>query len=161
MRCLLLLLLMAILSLLAALFVRRKSGREVATENNFRIQLMDSAITKKPSKRERKKEPWIRVLKRAAVVKQMCKEWSSKRSFPVKQVKLLKSLDTSQYWVLQKKGRLDYRPRWSEAPCLWQRGLEVIMSSHVSVSPSKEFYLFLLIISFFEDLTWVKSMSRD
>ena len=56
MRCLLLLLLMAILSLLAALFVRRKSGREVATENNFRIQLMDSAITKKPPKRKRKKE---------------------------------------------------------------------------------------------------------
>ena len=104
MRCLLLLLLFAILSLLVALFVRRKSGREVATENNFRIQLMDSAITKKPSKRERKKEPWIRVVKRADLVKQMCKEWSSKRSFPVKQVKLLKSLDTSQYWVLQKKG---------------------------------------------------------
>ena len=147
MRCLLLLLLMAILSLLAALFVRRKSGREVATENNFRIQMMDSAITKKPSKRERKKEPWIRVLKRAAVVKQMCKEWSSKRSFPVKQVKLLKSLDTSQYWVLQKKGRLDYRPRWSEAPGLWQRGLEVIMSSHVSVSPIKESYLFFFTVN--------------
>ena len=91
MRCLLLLLLLAILSLLAALFVRRKSRREVATENNFRIQLMDSSITKKPSKRERKKEPWIRVVKRADLVKQMCKEWSSKRSFPVKQVKLLKN----------------------------------------------------------------------
>ena len=62
MRCLLLLLLMAILSLLAALFVRRKSGREVATENNFRIQLMDSAITKKPSKRESKKEEGQKVL---------------------------------------------------------------------------------------------------
>ena len=73
MRCLLLLLLLAILSLLAALFVRGKSGREVATENNFRIQLMDSAITKKPPKRERKKEPWIRVVKRADLVKQMCK----------------------------------------------------------------------------------------
>ena len=93
MRCLLLLLLLAILSLLAALFVRRKSGGEVATENNFRIQLMDSAITKKPSKRERKKEPWIRVVKRADLVKQMCKEWSSKRSFPLKQVKLLKNFN--------------------------------------------------------------------
>ena len=84
MRSLLLMLLLALLSFLAFVYVKRKSLRTAIAEGGRKEKVWK---TEKGSfKREEKGEPWIKVVKRAERVRELCKEWGSERSFPLKQV---------------------------------------------------------------------------
>ena len=84
MRSLLLMLLLALLSFLAFVYVKRKSLRTAIAEGGRKEKVWK---TEKGSfKREEKGEPWIKVVKRAERVRELCKEWGSEKSFPLKQV---------------------------------------------------------------------------
>ena len=84
MRCLLLLLFFAILSFLAFVFFKKKILRTAISKMERSEKLWKRKKTEKPSiKRE---EPWIKVVKQAEHVRELCKEWGSERSFPLKQV---------------------------------------------------------------------------
>ena len=77
-------LLLALLSFLAFVYVKRKSLRTAIAEGGRKEKVWK---TEKGSfKREEKGEPWIKVVKRAERVRELCKEWGSERSFPLKQV---------------------------------------------------------------------------
>jgi len=83
MRCLLLLLFFAILSFLAFVFFKKKILRTAISKMERNEKLWKRKKTEKPSiKRE---EPWIKVVKQAEHVRELCKEWGSERSFPLKQ----------------------------------------------------------------------------
>ena len=90
MRCLLLLLLFALLSFLAFVFLKRKSLRTAILERERQEKLWKREKTDNaPMKNKRldqKGEPWIKVVKRAEHVRKLCKEWGSEQSFPLKQV---------------------------------------------------------------------------
>ena len=90
MHCLLLLLLFALLSFLAFVFLKRKSLRTALLERERKETLWKREKTEKPpikiKKLDQKGEPWIKVVKRAEHVRELCKEWGSERSFPLKQV---------------------------------------------------------------------------
>ena len=85
MRCLLLLFL-ALLCVVAFVFIKRKSLRTAEGDRKGSNQNSWKEEQVKPSKREQKMEPWKKVVERAKKVRELCKEWGSKRSFPLKQV---------------------------------------------------------------------------
>ena len=84
------LLLLAFLSLFAFMFFKRKSPRTAILERESKENLWKREKTEKPpmekKKLDEKGEPWLKVVKRAEHVREQCKEWGSKRSFPLKQV---------------------------------------------------------------------------
>ena len=87
MRCLLLLLLLSLLSFLAFVVFKRKSPRTAVPEREilWKREKTEKAPIKN-KKLDQKGEPWIKVVKRAEHVRELCKEWGSERSFPLKQV---------------------------------------------------------------------------
>ena len=88
MRCLLLLFL-ALLCVVAFVFIKRKSLRTAEGDRKGSHQNSWKEEQVNPSKREQKMEPWKKVAERAKKVRELCKEWGSKRSFPLKQVTLI------------------------------------------------------------------------
>ena len=86
MRCLLLLLFLALLCVVAFVFIKRKSLRTAEGDRKGSHQNLWKEEQVNPSKREQKMEPWKKVAERAKKVRELCKEWGSKRSFPLKQV---------------------------------------------------------------------------
>ena len=87
MRCLLLILIFALLSFLAFVFSKRRSLRTAMSEReNLWKREKTEKSPLKMKKLDEKGEPWIKVVKRAERVRELCKEWASKRSFPLKQV---------------------------------------------------------------------------
>ena len=88
MRSLLLVLLLALLSFLTFAYFKRKSLRTATAEEGRKENFWKREETEKLSikKLGQKDEPWIKVVKRAERVRELCKEWGSKKSFPLKQV---------------------------------------------------------------------------
>ena len=104
MRSLLLVLLLALLSFLTSVYLKRQSLRTTTEEGKLWKREQTEKISIK--KLGQKEEPWIQVVKRAERVRELCKEWGSKKSFPLKQVTImdntwLKQIMKSQHEFIQ------------------------------------------------------------
>ena len=91
MRSLLLMLLLALIYFLTFVYLKRKSLRTATAEGGTKEKLWKREKTDELSvkKLAPKEEPWIKVVKRAERVRELCKEWGSKKSFPLKQVNFM------------------------------------------------------------------------